>query len=91
MRYKIPVIDGIDGGEPDEAIRICLLYTDGSNPYYHFSATKAEHEAALRKWQRNYILELDQRSEGPGELITEYYIATEKRSEPAPDEDGPLF
>ena len=56
-----------------------ITFEDGSNPYYHFLTTKAEHEKAIRQWRRNYDLRLDSITTGGG--ITEWYTATDRRHE----------
>lgn len=33
-----------------------LEFTNGSNPYYHFPCDKRHHNAALKKWRKNYEL-----------------------------------
>ena len=56
-----------------------LTFTNGGNPYKSFPAAEKAHKAALKKWQREYTLTLDKRSEGPAGIIIEWYTATEKR------------
>ena len=70
-----------------------LTFADGSNPYYHFPAPRAEHEAALQEWQGRFELQLDKVTETTSETVTEWYTATE-RSKGTPDnqgEEAPLF
>lgn len=55
-----------------------IVFSDGSNPYWHFPTTYRRHYNALCKWKRAYILTRTDRKRAASGGIMETYIAKER-------------